>query len=115
MLRVKAGRSFAVRKVSPTFRFAEPLPTVLDIERRALATQQLHITTAYRVVHGHLPELGCPHPTPAHAEVSLNRCDPFESALQFLEEATVPLTDVERGCGFLEIDGRMPTGVTNQL
>jgi hypothetical protein len=39
MLRLKAGRSFAVRKVFPTFRFAEPLPTVLDIERRALATQ----------------------------------------------------------------------------
>jgi hypothetical protein len=38
MHRVKAGRSFAVRKLSPTFRFAEPLPTVLDIERRALAT-----------------------------------------------------------------------------
>ena len=39
MLPVKAERSFAVRKVLPTFRFAEPLPTVLDIERRAMATQ----------------------------------------------------------------------------
>ncbi len=39
MLGVKAGRSFTVRNVSPPFRFAEPLPTVLDIERRALATQ----------------------------------------------------------------------------
>jgi hypothetical protein len=39
MLPVKAERSFAVRKVFPTFRFAEPLPTVLDIERRAMATQ----------------------------------------------------------------------------
>ena len=39
MLRMKAGRSFAMRKVFPTFRFTEPLPTVLDIERGALATQ----------------------------------------------------------------------------
>jgi len=38
MLRVKAGRGFAVRKVFPPFRFAEPLLSVLDIERRALAT-----------------------------------------------------------------------------
>jgi hypothetical protein len=38
MLRVKAGRSFSVREVFPTFRFTEPLPTVLDIERGALAT-----------------------------------------------------------------------------
>jgi hypothetical protein len=39
MLRVKAGRSFAVRKVFPTFRFAKPFPTVLGIERRPLAAQ----------------------------------------------------------------------------
>ena len=39
MLPVKAGCSFAVREVFPAFRFAEPLPAVLDIERRALATQ----------------------------------------------------------------------------
>jgi hypothetical protein len=39
MHRVKAGRSFAVRKVFPTFRFAEPLPIMSDIERRALAAQ----------------------------------------------------------------------------
>ena len=102
MLPVKAERSFAVRKVFPTFRFAEPLPTVLDIERRAMATQQFHITTAYRVVHGHLPGLGCPHPTPAHARVSLNRRDPIESELRFLEEATVSLTDDARDCGFFE-------------
>jgi hypothetical protein len=57
---------------------------------------------------GALPRLGCPRHTPAHATVSLNRCDPFESALRFLEEATVPLTNVERGCGFFEIDGRKP-------
>jgi hypothetical protein len=38
MLRVKAGRSFSVRKVFPTFCLTEPLPIVLDIERRALAT-----------------------------------------------------------------------------
>jgi hypothetical protein len=36
---MKARRSFAVRKVFPPFRFAEPLPTMLDIERRALAAQ----------------------------------------------------------------------------
>jgi hypothetical protein len=28
--------------------------------------------------------------------------------LRFLEETTVPFTDVERGCEFLEIDGRKP-------
>lgn len=39
MLGVKAGRSFAVRKVLPAFRFAEPLPAMLDIARRALAAQ----------------------------------------------------------------------------
>jgi hypothetical protein len=39
MLPAKAGCSFAVREVFPAFRFAEPFPAVLDIERRALATQ----------------------------------------------------------------------------
>jgi hypothetical protein len=57
---MKARRSFAMRKVLPPFRFAQPLPTMLDIERRAVAAQQFHITTAYGVVHGHLPGFGLP-------------------------------------------------------
>jgi hypothetical protein len=44
---MKAGRSFAVPKVLPAFRFAEPLPSVLSVKRGAVAAQQFHITTAY--------------------------------------------------------------------
>jgi hypothetical protein len=47
VLRMKAGRRFAMRKVSPAFRFAEPLPSVLRIKRGAVAAQQFHVTTAY--------------------------------------------------------------------
>jgi hypothetical protein len=39
VLSVKAGRSFAVCKVSPAFRFAEPLPSVLSIKCGAVAAQ----------------------------------------------------------------------------
>jgi hypothetical protein len=39
MLPVKAERSFAVRKVSPAFRFTEPLPSVSSIKRGAVAAQ----------------------------------------------------------------------------
>jgi hypothetical protein len=52
---MKAGSRFAVRKVSPAFGFAEPLPSVLGIKRGAVAAQQLHVTAACQVVHGASP------------------------------------------------------------
>jgi hypothetical protein len=80
MLPVKAERSFAVRKVFPTFRFAEPLPTVLDIGqhldrrrglfkiagRQAPAGAELHVQVHLDVEDGreagrrfaHVSELG---------------------------------------------------------
>jgi len=58
MLGVKRSR-FAVRKVPPAIRFAQPLPAVLSVDRRAVTAQQLHLTTAYSVIHGHLPCTNC--------------------------------------------------------
>jgi len=37
--RLKTRSSFRVREVSPAFRFAKPLPTVLSIKRGAAAAQ----------------------------------------------------------------------------
>ena len=45
--RLKTSSSFTVREVSPAFRFAKPLSTVLTIKHGAAAAQQFHITTAY--------------------------------------------------------------------
>jgi hypothetical protein len=39
MLALKARDGFAMCDVSPAFRFAKPLPTVLRVKRGALAAQ----------------------------------------------------------------------------
>jgi hypothetical protein len=44
---MKARRGFAVREVFPPLRFAEPLPSALNIKRGAMAAQQFHVTIAY--------------------------------------------------------------------
>src|SRR5712671_3129357 len=44
--RLKTSSSFTMREVSPAFRFAKPLSTVLTIKHGAAAAQQFHITTA---------------------------------------------------------------------
>jgi hypothetical protein len=54
---LKASNGFTMRDVFPALRFAKPSPAVLGIGRGALAAQQLHITAACQVVHGHLPDL----------------------------------------------------------
>jgi hypothetical protein len=59
--------------------------------------------------------LGCPDPTPAHVTGLIKSVWPFESALRFLEETTAPLTDVERGCGFLQLMAASPLWKTVSL
>jgi hypothetical protein len=39
VLSMKAGRRFALRKVSPAFRLAEPLPSLSSIKCGAVAAQ----------------------------------------------------------------------------
>jgi hypothetical protein len=94
---LKTRSSFTVREVSPDLRFAEPHLTVLSIKRGAAAAQQFHITAAYQVDHWHLPKLVLSAPYAACATATLNRRDPFKSALRLCKEATVRLTDVFAG------------------
>jgi hypothetical protein len=42
-----SGDCFAVREVTPTLRFAKPLPTMLSIERGSMAAQQFHFATTH--------------------------------------------------------------------
>jgi hypothetical protein len=63
---------------------------VLRVNRSALTAQQLHITAACQMVHGHLPGFWLMHSTPADATTSSKRCD------SSLQEMAARLTDALR-------------------